>query len=926
MRAKVAWCSLPLVWWPGGVHGCDFEAIGLPSGPESVRRALSGRPEGLYALKVGLADAMPSSAVHRTQGRHLGVRVESAWRIGSREVRQAIDGLIRSARVREELEFDVEQWRRDLGRRVGSVEKALTCPRVRQAICVVAPEAPLGESRRDLHRVLGWHTGAVARLPEAPGRIRWLLGRPALVEHGDVALDELHLLRPTASPWPVLEAVASLAIHGVRGPDVARLVGHLAGWGVTDFTGLVPWFRHASSDGLALEVLETALARGGRRASDAQALIEVLALSGDTLLRQRTHDAYELCSRALGSPAHVLGQLGDLDAFERLAAVEICRYDTLECIAMNRPAALGPYLHEVIADRFREVGRARWLARAFSLLSPSVVARLLDRFARRRMPPSTRARALGAFLDGIDGVWKPSARADDQVTRLLDAGIVDTLLACDDPDLLKRVKRVRLAIEALDAGLDHDRLLRASFSWDGNANLDAWQCRLVVWLAGDRPGRVRPLLTAIPANTDVKHHPLKGLLALQPMPRVRYALQSACVRPEDIPRVVTVLARVTLVERYPAFRDVLNAVESVLGYPGEPVHRLAQLSRALPKSVVLAQTGIERLQREVAALEATGRAPERLAYIRDRLESPTLERSYAVEAERQVEKHLRLAHLRLIEEAVRRVFLEHWKGRPRLGADWDNAERLLRSTPQNRRLLRRLLRAEAHGIDLRRTHPQNRKVLARFVEQGIDVEAWLGRFAWTEPRSGWRVRFAQDALEVLQMGNRFATCLAQGGCNQHATIANAVEANKRVLYLEDKSGKLRGRRLIGLQKNRLVAFDAYGVSNHGQWVRIALDLACHELARRIGAELMDSKGFDSFGDDSDLELFADWYNDGAEEVDWWVRLERDAIRAELARPERWKDRKPSLRAIIWLGDEPGDFEHLKVDERSFVQTADKMRR
>ena len=925
MRAKVAWCSLPLVWWPGGSHTATFTAIGLPSGLETVRRALSGLPEGLYALKMGLPQPMPSATQVRTWSNHLGARVLRWQRIGRGEVRAAIDALIRASRVREQLGFDVDAWRRDVGRHVSWVERALRDPSVRQALCVLAPQADCGP-RKDLVRLLDWRVGTVARLPADPGRMHWLRGRPALLEHGDLAVDEWSLFRPTQAPWAVLEAVSGLAAQGIRGPDVARLVGHLMALGVTDVSGLVSWFRYAQEPMLALEVLEACLARGGRRASDVRALVETLALSGDTILRQRGGQPFELTSRSRGGPSHVLGRLGDVSDFERLAIVESGRYGAAERVAHNQPAALGAYARELIDDRVRESGTSKWRSHAYAALAPETADRLCAALSTRRRKVD-RGRALGAFLGALDLGWSPTAAGDAQVRRLLDAGVVAFLVQGDPADHVRRIKRVTLALEALDADLDWERLLRAVATWDGNANLEAWQCRTAIWLAGDLPRRLGPLLSAIPANTDKAHHPLKGLLELQSRPRIRYALQKACGRPEDIPRVVALLSRVTIAARYPALRDVMDAVETVLGWGGSAGEQLDRLVDSVPKSVALARRGVLRLQREAAALEANGRAPERLAYLRERLADPRLAETFRLQEERQVEKHLRIARLALIERAVDRVLLEHWQGRPRLGEDWDNAEKLLRSTRQNRRLLRRMLRAQAHGVDLRRAHPGNRPVLARLAEAGVDIDVWLSDWSWTERRTGWTVRTARDGLEVLQMGNRFATCLALGGCNAFSTIANAVEANKRVLYVEDASGKLRGRRLVGLAGARLVAFDAHGVANHGHWVRIVLDLACRELARACGAELGGS-GLDSYGEESDLEVFADWYNDGLEEIDWWVSecADADAVRRELDDEARWKTRWPCLRAVLWLGEPVDGFRHLKPEEHNVLLNQDKRRR
>lgn len=73
-----------------------------------------------------------------------------------------------------------------------------------------------------------------------------------------------------------------------------------------------------------------------------------------------------------------------------------------------------------------------------------------------------------------------------------------------------------------------------------------------------------------------------------------------------------------------------------------------------------------------------------------------------------------------------------------------------------------------------------------------------------------RLRLERDPLRILQMGNFFDTCLSFGGINSFSTIANACELNKRVIYATDSTGRVVGRKLIGLnQEGKLVGFYTY---------------------------------------------------------------------------------------------------------------------
>jgi hypothetical protein len=222
--------------------------------------------------------------------------------------------------------------------------------------------------------------------------------------------------------------------------------------------------------------------------------------------------------------------------------------------------------------------------------------------------------------------------------------------------------------------------------------------------------------------------------------------------------------------------------------------------------------------------------------------------------------------------------------------DWSNALRLYIETSSNRSLLKKLLRNEARGDRqwILRLAP-NRAFRDKMNALGIDMDAWLGKFEMTCSVGGdiWTLRAETDPLRVLQMGNLFDTCLSTGKGCAFATIANAVEVNKRVLFVTDGEGKVIGRKLIGLAVNDkeqgpkavIVGLRSYGATEsaanakaeafRSPWVKIFFDLACIEMARRIGARLEnDPKSLAELS--GKLRLFASWHDDGPEPFDWWI--------------------------------------------------------
>jgi hypothetical protein len=142
------------------------------------------------------------------------------------------------------------------------------------------------------------------------------------------------------------------------------------------------------------------------------------------------------------------------------------------------------------------------------------------------------------------------------------------------------------------------------------------------------------------------------------------------------------------------------------------------------------------------------------------------------------------------------------------------------------------------------------------------------------------------------MGNYFGTCLSVDDCNAFATVANAAEANKRVIYVyadppttsrrrgDAAPPRVIGRKLIALTRDgRLIGYRTYGTlpskettdaaADPGrQWLKRALDNFCRDLAQRCGAKLApvtaDEEAALVASNKPALALFAKWYDDGPE--------------------------------------------------------------
>ena len=242
-----------------------------------------------------------------------------------------------------------------------------------------------------------------------------------------------------------------------------------------------------------------------------------------------------------------------------------------------------------------------------------------------------------------------------------------------------------------------------------------------------------------------------------------------------------------------------------------------------------------------------------------------------------------VARLEVLETVTREAIRRHWQ--TILGPvkadlespDWDNALRLWHSVNRNRRLLKQLLQHEARGDrQWVVNRPLNRRFLEEMRRKNIRMQAWLGpmeRHYAVPCGERWTVRVELDPLKVLWMGRLFGTCLSPGDVNAYSTIANAVEVNKCVLYLDDCKGRIIGRKLLAMNSKGVVfGFRSYGAGGPGggsPWVKILLDMFSLDLVVQTGARFPTTE--EEQTDEAQFHLFARWYFDGYEPFDQWVK-------------------------------------------------------
>jgi hypothetical protein len=173
---------------------------------------------------------------------------------------------------------------------------------------------------------------------------------------------------------------------------------------------------------------------------------------------------------------------------------------------------------------------------------------------------------------------------------------------------------------------------------------------------------------------------------------------------------------------------------------------------------------------------------------------------------------------------------------------------------------------DAHGAAYKRHLPANKKWIDKAISHGVQMDSWYDCEPYRGTVDGREVTIAivQDPYEVFLMGSYFNTCLSLGNCNEMSVLANAHDANKQVIFMRDRDGKVLARQLVVI--SRTFGFTGYhcyvGVDHRETTTRnlyiSAMASYCGHWARRCGLVPADSGEPETIS-----ELF--WYDDGVHE-------------------------------------------------------------
>ncbi|MDB4936551.1 MAG: hypothetical protein JWP87_3523 [Labilithrix sp.] len=307
----------------------------------------------------------------------------------------------------------------------------------------------------------------------------------------------------------------------------------------------------------------------------------------------------------------------------------------------------------------------------------------------------------------------------------------------------------------------------------------------------------------------------------------------------------------------------------------------------------------------------------------------------------RIDELLPIAYRRELDVAFRDIIRDAWGiSVPSLTPAWRDAVRFWLVVDENRELLGRLLReaAAAPGRDVKLAFAKNRTWIAKHQAQ-LRLAAWLAprREELVVEGATYVVALEEDPLEVLRMGIPFGTCLAlDTGCNAASTVLNAIDANKRVLYVRGASGKVVARKLIAITKeSKIVGYNLY-VSMRGpgeRTIRAAVDAMCSAIATDVGAPLAGTgepekihegfwydDGTTPWGEDVDVASYCrsldlamppKWFDAIATEARGKLARDEDDVDSALAVLTRWDGGPANIGLGRWLVDRLGEREAVR---------------
>lgn len=188
---------------------------------------------------------------------------------------------------------------------------------------------------------------------------------------------------------------------------------------------------------------------------------------------------------------------------------------------------------------------------------------------------------------------------------------------------------------------------------------------------------------------------------------------------------------------------------------------------------------------------------------------------------------------------------------------------LVNSAKRNRRGGKRALRKySAKGESARLLHPSNINWLRNPKSfwrpavwmKGVSMKMDIDKIGEVTIETEHRFE------EILKMGTYVNSCLSLGSFNQYSAIANALDANKRVLYMRDANGQFLARQLLAITKDRkLACFEVYqsGGCSDRQLILDFFSAVDVAFAEELGVVIQVEQEYEI-----EKVVCKEWYDDG----------------------------------------------------------------
>jgi hypothetical protein len=189
---------------------------------------------------------------------------------------------------------------------------------------------------------------------------------------------------------------------------------------------------------------------------------------------------------------------------------------------------------------------------------------------------------------------------------------------------------------------------------------------------------------------------------------------------------------------------------------------------------------------------------------------------------------------------------------------------LQRSVAENRRALRKFLRAHLDGdAEYVGRHPLTRRWLA--AHPAVDGPRWTSGIRLEADLAGigpLTLQVETDPLEALRLGTYVGSCLSVRGLCDYSAVAVALDVNKQVVYARNRRGSVIARQLLALSEDdALVVFAVYPLSAPDEVKRL---FARYDRAFAAELGLPIRTGGRGEDDYSIAEVISSsWWDDGA---------------------------------------------------------------